>query len=212
MWLTTEHGFASVVFDKKKQKYSVRFRDIESAKNFATLAGVDHKQLIELPHRDYLFRFYLVPAEWERLMRKLSDFEYTNFKSHCAKTKVWSGKPHKAVLYGIYNAAWDLDDRPSGYIKAGYTGGGMYSQPTLGEMADDNRPRGGGYGSLFEDWDEAVADADAEDFDDSWSPEDEIRFAKGGGWDDPDRWDEEDWEEYLDEAFAPGGKYDETPF
>lgn len=82
MWIFTKDWFASVVRVRDSDDVVVRFRDAKHAKKAAQDLGVDQNSIVQLPNRDYGWRFICPKQLVARVVAdKIQDLDYTNFKN-----------------------------------------------------------------------------------------------------------------------------------
>jgi hypothetical protein len=165
MWIFSRYGFYSVTAgDNKKLQIRARNKDhLYNLKDEFPEIFKDRK-LIELPSRDYRYRYIVTPEEWstisEQLMSEVG--EYSNFKGECAK-RVDNGQldaKYEHLLHRIWSEHMSYQNglnHSKGSAKSGALG---YTSSTRGYLPSIKEQN-----SLWRDHQSRVYDADYEDDD-----------------------------------------------
>jgi hypothetical protein len=108
MWLTTQHGFFSVVQDKADAtKLQVRSRERRDLENFGNLVGWSSeetaREIIETRGADYQWRIVVSREVVARFQQQaLEQVTYPNFKSRIAALPDQRHKSH--ALHDVWDA------------------------------------------------------------------------------------------------------------
>lgn len=114
MWLTTQHGFYSIVADQaSRNKMLVRSRERADLENFGRLVGwsveMAQQRIIETRGRDYQWRILASREEVALFQQQaLENTTYHNFKGQIAATP---GQQHKQeALHQVWEAMAQLQE------------------------------------------------------------------------------------------------------